>query len=342
MKNLKIKLLSFGAALIGLALSNVANASPLLFAAPIAGGGSLLGASLLGSLGIGLGMAGIVPAGGGGTEKHAKSKWFRVALEGATSDGREISKEWIQQMADSYNRDLYGARINMEHIRGYTPDSSFRAFGDVLAVEARDVDGKLGLYAQIDPTDELVAMTKARQKIYTSIEVSPNFAKTNGAYLVGLAVTDSPASLGTEVLSFSAQHPEFFAGRKQHKDNLFTAAMETVIEFEAAAPSHDSFFTRIFTSLRGNKEKGEATAARVGEVEQAVEELATFAKEQADGNVTRDQQYAALQKTVAELSASVQASTTNFNQLKQELSNTTATKPRDPAPGGNGGHVTDC
>ena len=64
--------------------------------------------------------------------------------------------------------------------------------------------GKLALFGDIDPTDELVAMTKARQKIYTSIKYNPKFADTGEAYLIGLAVTDNPASLGTEILSFSA------------------------------------------------------------------------------------------------------------------------------------------
>lgn len=339
MKSLKFKLLSFAAAVAALALSNVANASPLMFAAPLAGGGGLLGASLLGSLGLGLGIAGVVPGGGGGTEQHAtQSKWFRVALEGATSDNREIDRAWIQQMAASYNPKVYGARINMEHIRGFTPDGPFRAFGDVLGLEAREEDGKLGLYAQIDPTPDLVAMTKARQKIYTSIEVSPNFAQTGGAYLVGLAVTDSPASLGTEALSFSAKN-EGIASRKQHKDNLFTAAVETVIEFETVDPKapakHDGFFASIFAKLNKQKDKADAADGRIGEVEQAVEALATFAQD-------RQEEAAAHQKTTKEQGDALAALTTAFNTLKEQLSLTPNTPPRQPAPGGNGTQLTDC
>lgn len=47
-------------------------------------------------------------------------------------------------------------------------------------------------------------MVKQAQKVYTSIEVNPKFADTGEAYLIGLAVTDDPASLGTEYLAFSA------------------------------------------------------------------------------------------------------------------------------------------
>lgn len=44
--------------------------------------------------------------------KKFKSKWFRVAVAGDTTDGREIQSEWIIQMAQTYNLNTYGARIN--------------------------------------------------------------------------------------------------------------------------------------------------------------------------------------------------------------------------------------
>jgi hypothetical protein len=122
----------------------------------------------------------------------AKSKFFRVGTEGDTTDGRKIERSWIQQMADHFNRDLYGARVWLEHLRGLYPDSTFRAYGDVTALEAREVeDGKLALYAQIDPTDDLVAMNKARQKLYTSMEVDTNFARRGHAYRSAQALAEN-------------------------------------------------------------------------------------------------------------------------------------------------------
>ena len=165
----------------------------------------------------------------------ARSKFFRVGTEGDTTDGRKIERSWIQQMADHFDRNLYGARVWLEHLRGLYPDSTFRAYGDVTALEAREVeDGKLALFAQIDPTDDLVAMNKARQKLYTSMEVDTNFARRGHAYLIGLAVTDTPASLGTEMLAFSAANPDAspLKARKVSPDNVFTAAIHTTIEFE--------------------------------------------------------------------------------------------------------------
>ncbi|PUE20408.1 GPO family capsid scaffolding protein [Limnohabitans sp. WS1] len=156
------------------------------------------------------------------------SKFFRVATEGATTDGRTIQRSWIEQCAKNFNRQKYGARLWLEHFRGMLPDSPFKAYGDVLAVKTEEVDGKLTLLAQIEPLPELMAMNKAKQKIYTSCEIDPSFGDTKEAYLVGLAVTDSPASLGTEVLSFAAQNPAAnpFAGRKTNPNTLYSAGME--------------------------------------------------------------------------------------------------------------------
>ncbi|RQM36841.1 GPO family capsid scaffolding protein [Erwinia psidii] len=188
-----------------------------------------------------------------------KAKRFRIAVEGATTDGRQISRDWISQMAKSYDPAMYGARVNMEHIRGYAADSTFRRFGDVTAVEAEEITdgplkGKLALYGWIDPTPDLVELTRARQKIYTSVEVNPKFADTGEAYLIGLAVTDDPASLGTEILSFSATasvNP--LASRKQHKGNLFTAAEETLIEFEEVEDAVPSLLARVSAMFSAKK-----------------------------------------------------------------------------------------
>ncbi|HDR8859350.1 TPA: GPO family capsid scaffolding protein [Burkholderia territorii] len=177
-------------------------------------------------------------------------KFVRVATEGATTDGRAITRQQIQEMADTYNPATYGARVFLEHIRGVLPDGQFRAYGDVRAVEARSVeDGKLALFAQIDPTDDLRAMTKARQKIYSSIEIAPNFADSGKAYLVGLGVTDSPASLGTEILTFSQQHPDHFKTRKLAPDNLFSVAVEVdAASLVADAPADSAASPASFAS----------------------------------------------------------------------------------------------
>lgn len=164
------------------------------------------------------------------------SKFFRVAVEGATVDGRKIEKSWIRDMAATFNPATYGVRVNMEHIRGVTADGPFKAYGDVRAVKAEEIEleiagkkeRKLALFAQLEPTEELVAYNQKSQKIYTSVEIQPDFAGSGKAALVGLAVTDSPASLGTDVLQFAAGQGDknFLASRKQDPGNYISEAIE--------------------------------------------------------------------------------------------------------------------
>jgi len=289
-----------------------------------------------------------------GAENHTpRSKVFRVAVEGATTDGRTISREWIEQMAKNYDPQLYGARVNLEHIRGAVPApaSPFGAYGDVLALEAREEttephQGKLGLYAQIDPTASLIDLTKARQKIYTSIEVAPSFADTREAYMVGLAVTDSPASLGTEVLSFAAQNPAAtpFASRKQAPDNLFTAATETVIEFEAApASASPGLFSRVKELLSAMKGKDAGDASRFADVTQAVEALATHSADTAARVGKFAGRVDTLETQVKTLTADLSSSKQAFDALQQQISTTGNGQPaRPPATGQASVAMTDC
>ena len=96
--------------------------------------------------------------------KKFRSNWFRVAVEGATSDKRTIKRSWLEQAAKNFDPKTYGARIWLEHFRSLLPDSPFRAYGDVLAVKAEEaeVDGqkKLALFVQVEPTPDLVHQTE--------------------------------------------------------------------------------------------------------------------------------------------------------------------------------------
>ncbi|MBK0089448.1 GPO family capsid scaffolding protein [Erwinia sp. S59] len=281
--------------------------------------------------------------------KATKAKRFRIAVEGATTDGREISRDWISQMAKNYDPTVYGARINMEHIKGYAADSTFRRFGDVTKVEAEEITegplaGKLALFGSIDPTPELIDLTKARQKVYTSIEVNPKFSDTGEAYLVGLAVTDDPASLGTEYLSFSATataNP--LASRKYDKGNLFTAAEETQIEFyeEAeAAPSVLDFVKNLFSTKKKTDDE------RFGDLGEAVTAVAE--RVQQNGESFAQQLASVEQKYSSRLDAVVAAAGKDreaLTALQDSLANTDGGfNRRPPATGGdNKGSVqTDC
>jgi hypothetical protein len=216
----------------------------------------------------------------------AKSKFFRVAVEGATTDGRKIERSWIADMAETYSPATYGARVNLEHFRGILPDGPFRAYGDVVALKADeiaegDLKGKLALYAQVEPTPDLIELVKKKQKVFTSIEVNPKFADSGRAYLVGLAVTDSPASLGTEMLTFAAAHPEAnpLSGRKQGKDNLFTAASEAVAiewEDEPSTTSVGELFKQVRERISKLTGKSRTHDSQFAEVAESLQSMADF------------------------------------------------------------------
>lgn len=278
-----------------------------------------------------------------------KSKFFRIAIEGETTDGRVIQRNWLEQAAKNFNRDKYGARIWLEHLRSLLPDSPFKAYGDVLAVKTEEVeiDGqkKLALFAQIDATPELVAMNKARQKIYTSCELSPNFAKSGEAYLVGLGVTDSPASLGSEMLAFAANcqptaNP--LAGRKQSPDNLFTAAQETVIEFEDVpqASTGDMLFAKVKELINFGKKDNDHRFADVG---QAVEAIAMSQNDALITLARLKTQVTEYSTSITQLKTDLAESRKDFADLKAALDHTAdGTQKRPAATGGDGQVTTDC
>lgn len=190
--------------------------------------------------------------------KKRTTKFTRIAVAGLTaSDGRTIEPQWLRDMAATYNPATYTARVNVEHYRNASATGPFPALGDVIALKVQEDDIEIGgktekrlaLYAQIEGNETLQGYVAADQKKFTSIEVEPNFSGSTKAYLMGLAATDTPASLGTEALQFSARTDDAFAkirkadldGRKKHASCLFSAALETTIEFaEDAAASEDT------------------------------------------------------------------------------------------------------
>lgn len=132
------------------------------------------------------------------------SYWKRVATSGPTVDGREILPQELRDIAETYNPALYTAVIWCEHERW------FGSFGTVFAVrlieEGEDLEpGQVALEAQLKPNDKLLRLNDAGEKVFTSIEIRPNFRGRGKAYMTGIAVTDEPASVGTQELYFSSR-----------------------------------------------------------------------------------------------------------------------------------------
>ncbi|CDG77655.1 phage-related capsid scaffolding protein (GPO-like) [Acinetobacter baumannii 107m] len=276
-------------------------------------------------------------------DKKYKSKWFRIAVAGDTTDGREIEANWIIQMAQNYNPETYGARINVEHLRSVYPGGAFGAYGDVLALKTEKVtingEEKDALFAQIEPTQSLIELNKQKQKVYTSIEVDPNFANKGSAYLIGLAVTDSPASLGTEMLKFAAGAKENpLNNKKQRPENLFTAAAEATLEFEEVKEPQ-SYSAGLLDSVKKlftkQKKAEEKTAESFSEQEQAIIEIATETSKQGQAVTELEEKYTNLSNEHSQLQK-------DFNELKSKLGGEEEHEPRPKSGNSNFTEIVDC
>lgn len=282
------------------------------------------------------------------------SKWFRIGVEGDTCDGREINATDIQDMADGFDPRVYGCRINLEHIRGIYPDSPFCRYGDVVEVKAEVIDddsalnGKLALFGKIAPLDNLLAMLAKGQKVYTSMEIRPNFAKTGKCHLIGLAVTDDPASLGTEYLQFCSraqQNP--LAGKKDQPDDLFSVATFAELVFE---DQPETILDKLSDTVKGIFSRKQADDdARFGDVHEAVTAIAEQVQTGGESAEVRFSQLesdvAAVKKALTEQAA---ATTQQFSTIKNTLENTEdKTQPRRKLSAGGDGDsagstLTDC
>lgn len=144
-----------------------------------------------------------------------KTKPLLLATAGSTVDGRSIDDKMLEEMVSSYDPKTYGARVNIEHVRGISGEGPFRAYGDVLELSIGEVEvnfnGKTekrkALFGVLDVTDDAKKLNDANQKVYPSIEIEPNFGGKGFAYMMGCALTDSPASIATERLQFNRTLP---------------------------------------------------------------------------------------------------------------------------------------
>lgn len=278
------------------------------------------------------------------------SKFFRVATEGATTDGRVIDRDTILNIAKTFNPHTYGARLWLEHIRGVVPESVFKAYGDVTAVKAEEVDTDMGkkmaLFAKISPTPDLVAMAKARQKIYTSLEINPKFADTGLPYLVGLGITDSPASLGTDILSFAATkgNASPFASRKHNPDNWYSEAVEVDLEWEESTASEHGKLTSTLKNLFKKMMLSETNQdARFTELSTAIETVANVVVAHEEKQSTQQQEFTnRFTNQLAALEKSLDEMKNHFHDFAHRIDQQDSHPNHRPlATGGNGSHQTD-
>jgi hypothetical protein len=180
-----------------------------------------------------------------------ETKFIKVAQSGPTVDGREIDAQDLRDMAETYSPSTYEAVIWPEHERFWGNH------GTVLAVEARENGDVTELYAKLKPGKRFIEKNSDGQKLYSSIEIQPNFANTGKAYLTGIAITDSPASLGTEQI-------KFFSDQRKHRNEqageFYSCGTQLPVLFETPPndlPSEEeakNFFKRYFPNLFNKQE----------------------------------------------------------------------------------------
>ncbi|EBB2018148.1 GPO family capsid scaffolding protein [Salmonella enterica subsp. enterica serovar Muenchen] len=269
-----------------------------------------------------------------------KSKKFRVAAEGVTVDGRSLSRQQIQEMASDYNKDVYTAGINIEHLRSAYPNSLFRNYGVVDKLSAEEITtgplaGKLALNAEIEVEDSLVNLFSSAQKLYPSIEYHPNLSGSGKAYCLGLGFTDTPASLGTQIVKFSATQTE----------NLFAVGEQVSVEFSTPEQQNGDdkpgLLARIGEMFSSSKKHGDE---RLSGIEQAIELMAGKLVEVTEKLNAQLQPEKLNEQNSANNSASeTEALRAEVTQLKEKLSALDGSNThRFTATGGGAEIKTDC
>ncbi|WP_097291299.1 GPO family capsid scaffolding protein [Escherichia coli] len=251
-------------------------------------------------------------------EKKTSRKKFRVAVSGSTVDGREISPVHLREAAENFNPDVYAARVNVEHYLSPCPSSEFSAMGDVTALSTEDITegplaGRTALYAEIEPTERMKQLVADGKKIYSSIELHPQFSVNGRAYLVGLAMTDTPASLGTERLKFTAQQRQAVMtfNSVQGEAPLISEAIESeIIEMaEQRQEEGTQWFNRVMGIIGRGRKADDASFTRIQE---AVEGVATSQADIID-------RFNALETRHQQDSQKITSLTTELAALKEKL-----------------------
>lgn len=185
-----------------------------------------------------------------GISKMNKSKlktdFICIATSGYTVDGRQITAQELHEMAETYDPEHYTANLWPEHRRWFN-------MGQVIELKAEENEkGETLLFAIIAPNQELIEYNRAGQYLFTSIEITPNFRNSGKAYLSGLGVTDSPASVGTtELKFFNAEQKGSVCGEFIKVD--FSAKED--VEEEKALRTLANVFKKLFLSSPQTEEQ---------------------------------------------------------------------------------------
>lgn len=255
---------------------------------------------------------------------YKKTDWRVIGVSGETADGRTILAKELQEMADQYDPEIYGARINLEHMNFLFPDFA-GGYGDVVELKAEPWakdETKTALLAKLNITESLQKLWESGQKIYTSMEITPRFADTKKAYLTGLAITDTPASLGTTA--------NYTAAKNKAEEKIFTAYRQTETQEIAMTQPQDSnqdenqakplteehaesIFSRLFAKYFGKKEPEQQETPTVNPEQPS---------EPKDGQQIKQDGWDGFSKAaqlIEKLDEKIEAQQTEYNALRAEF-----------------------
>jgi len=254
----------------------------------------------------------------------AQTGWLIAATEGATVDGRTITKQWINEMAETYAMDVYTAVIWPEHFRSTWGPFEGKNWGTIDAVKAAKQGGKLRLFVKLTANQYLLDANKDGQKLFMSIEPNTDFTGTGKCYLQGLAVTDSPASTGTTRLKFSMGNDEIehdYSGLEvlKHSDFIFTHREPTF-----TATKKDTQVKTLLTQL-----------INLFSTQQATDE-----PDNAEDEPMNKEQFETLMGTVNGINGKVDGLETKFKTIEEKV-NKFSTPPGDDDSGGDGKNDAD-
>jgi hypothetical protein len=129
--------------------------------------------------------------------RELRTSWNRIGRSGDTIDGREIKDQDIIDASETYNRDFYTSMVWPEHDR-------YLNLGIIDQVKhEKNSEGGFDLFAIFVPNDFYISSNERGQRLFTSMELTPNFRKSGRTYLSGIGATDEPASVATSEVRFS-------------------------------------------------------------------------------------------------------------------------------------------
>ena len=266
--------------------------------------------------------------------KTPTTDWRIIGVSGDTIDGRTIEADTLKQMAESYDPDVYGARINLEHMNFLFPEYA-GGYGDVVELKAqawhKDPE-KTALLARFTVQPALQNLWQSGQKIYTSMEIAANFANTGKAYLVGVAITDTPASLGTtanysRAQALAGQQATTFSQYRPIEESTAITPIETPQQSAdtPAQPQTEQIAEGIFSRLLALFKKNEQPQPEIIVEEQPEKPTETQTDYRAE--------YQAAAELVQKLAAKVETVEKQYSELLQKLETEPAAPDRQPHTG---------